>query len=80
MSAECAGLTSWIAPHTLRHSFARHLLEQPIDVPIFQVVLGHARLDTTALYTEVATIIIVKMRSPPTRLTPIWPRCEQLLA
>ena len=64
MAAELAGLPRWVAPHTLRHSFATHLLEQHIDVRVIQVLLGHAKLDTTARYTQVATNIIREVMSP----------------
>ncbi len=71
MAAELAGLPRWVAPHTLRHSFATHLLEQNIDVRIIQVLLGHSKLDTTARYTQVATNIIREVMSPLDRLTPL---------
>ena len=74
MAAELAGLPKWIAPHTLRHSFATHLLEQNIDVRVIQVLLGHAKLDTTARYTQVATNIIRQVMSPLDRLTPLVPK------
>jgi integrase/recombinase XerD len=74
LAADLAGLPKWVAPHTLRHSFATHLLEQNIDVRVIQVLLGHAKLDTTARYTQVATNIIREVMSPLDRLTPLLPK------
>jgi site-specific recombinase XerD len=74
MAAELAGLPKWIAPHTLRHSFATHLLENDIDIRVIQVLLGHAKLDTTARYAQVATNTIRSVMSPLDRLTPLLPR------
>jgi site-specific recombinase XerD len=69
MAAELAGLPRWVAPHTLRHSFATHLLEQNTDIRVIQVLLGHAKVDTTALYTHIATNTIRAVMSPLERLS-----------
>ncbi len=63
-AAEAAGLTKNVSPHTLRHSFATHLLEDGVDIRVIQVLLGHAKLDNTALYTRVATKVVRTVTSP----------------
>jgi hypothetical protein len=70
-AAQRAQITKRVTPHTLRHSFATHLLEQNIDIRVIQVLLGHAKLETTALYTRVATNTIRTVMSPLDRLTPL---------
>ena len=63
-AAERARLDIPVSLHTLRHSFATHLLEQNIDIRVIQVLLEHAKPDTTALYTRVATKTIRAVMSP----------------
>jgi site-specific recombinase XerD len=57
-------ITKRVGVHTLRHSFATHLLEQKTDIRVIQVLLGHKKLDTTALYTRVAISAIGEVTSP----------------
>jgi site-specific recombinase XerD len=68
-AAQMAEIDKPVSPHTLRHSFATHLLEQNTDIRVIQVLLGHAKLDTTALYTRVATRTIRDIVSPLDRIT-----------
>lgn len=63
-----AGLAKEVTPHTLRHSFATHLLENGADIRIIQVLLGHANLQSTARYARVATKTISQTPSPLDRL------------
>jgi site-specific recombinase XerD len=63
-AAEAAGIDKRVSMHTLRHSFATHLLEQKVDIRVIQVMLGHKKLETTALYAQVATDILREVVSP----------------
>ena len=63
-AAQAAQIDKRVAMHTLRHSFATHLLEQKVDIRVIQVLLGHKKLETTALYTQVATEILRQVISP----------------
>ncbi len=59
-----AGITKPVSLHTLRHSFATHLLERGVDIRVIQALLGHDKLETTARYTRVATGMISGVDSP----------------
>jgi site-specific recombinase XerD len=64
-----SGLTKRVTVHTLRHSFATHLLESGTDIRIIQVLLGHSNLSSTARYTHVSSGLIRQTDSPFDRLT-----------
>ena len=70
-AAMAAGIDKRVSMHTLRHSFATHLLEQKVDIRVIQVLLGHKKLDTTALYTQVATDILREVVSPLEKLNSV---------
>jgi len=63
-AALAARLDKRVSMHTLRHSFATHLLEQKVDIRIIQVLLGHKKLETTSIYTHVATEILRQVIGP----------------
>jgi integrase/recombinase XerD len=70
IAVERAHIDKHVSMHTLRHCFATHLLEQKVDIRVIQVLLGHKRLETTALYTQVATEVLRKVISPLENLPP----------
>ena len=70
MAAAAADIDKRVSMHTLRHSYATHLLEQKVDIRVIQVLLGHKKLETTALYAQVATDVLREVVSPLESLRP----------
>jgi len=69
-AAAAAPIDKRVAMHTLRHSFATHLLEQKVDIRVIQVLLGHKKIETTSMYAHVATEILRQVVSPLEILPP----------
>ena len=63
-AADAAGIDKRVSMHSLRHAFATHLLEQKVDIRVIQVLLGHKKLETTSIYTHVATKLLREVVSP----------------
>ena len=69
-AAEAAQIDKRVSMHTLRHSFATHLLEQKVDIRVIQVLLGHKKLETTSIYAHVATNLLREVIGPLEELPP----------
>jgi integrase/recombinase XerD len=78
-TAEAIGIEKRVGVHTLRHSFATHLLEQGVDIRVIQVLLGHTKLDTTARYAHVASRVLRDVTSPLDNLVLLAPPPTALL-
>ncbi|WP_245935455.1 site-specific tyrosine recombinase/integron integrase [Winogradskyella arenosi] len=63
-SCELANIKKQVTPHTLRHSFATHMLENGVDLRYIQILLGHSKPETTMIYTHVAQHSLMEIKSP----------------
>jgi site-specific recombinase XerD len=63
-AAELAGIAKRVRVHTLRHSFATHLLDQGVELRVIQELLGHTNIDTTARYAQVSPRMVAVTKSP----------------
>lgn len=77
-ASRCAGLGKRVHPHTLRHSFATHLIENGNDLVRVQSMLGHASPDTTMVYVHMASPALVGVRSPYDSLSSSCSQCSGL--
>ena len=69
-AAAAAGINKRVTTHSLRHSFATHLLERKVDIRVIQVLLGHKKLETTTIYAHVATDLLQEVIGPLEVLPP----------
>ena len=70
-AARAADIGKHVTVHTLRHSFATHLLEAGTDIRTIQILLGHRKLETTAIYTHVSPAAVEATQSPLDRIQPL---------